>query len=198
MNGQNTVSGVVLAGGMGRRMQQQDKGLVLFNNRPLVSYAIAAMAPLVDELLISANRNQGVYRQFGYPVIEDNFGNFDGPLAGILSAMQAAKHSLLLVMPCDSPLIETTHLQRLLAALKNDTEIAVADDGERLHPVCAAMTTRLQTGLRDYLQSGERKLQWWMKRQRLVKVDFSDVPKIFANINTQDMLTALEMDQLQK
>jgi molybdopterin-guanine dinucleotide biosynthesis protein A len=193
MSGQNKVSGVVLAGGMARRMQEQDKGLLLCNDRPLISYAIAAMAPLVDELLISANRNQDLYRQFSYPIISDAEPNFHGPLAGILAAMQAAQRGILLVAPCDSPLVESMHLQRLLDALiSQDADIAVAFDGERLHPVFAALRTELQPDLQTYLHSGERKLQSWFHRHVLIEVDFSDTPRIFANINTQTELLAIE------
>ncbi|AMK75819.1 MULTISPECIES: molybdenum cofactor guanylyltransferase MobA [Methylomonas] len=193
MSGQNKVSGVVLAGGMARRMQEQDKGLLLCNNRPLVSYALAAMTPLVDELLISANRNQDLYQQFNYRVISDAEPSFDGPLAGILAAMQAAQHPTLLIAPCDSPLVATIHLQRLLdTLLAQDAEIAVAFDGERLHPVFAALRTELQLDLQNYLCSGERKLQSWFHRHLLVEVDFSDTPHIFANINTPAELADLE------
>ncbi|WKJ91372.1 molybdenum cofactor guanylyltransferase MobA [Methylomonas montana] len=193
MSGQNKVSGVVLAGGMARRMRQQDKGLLPFKNRPLISYPLAAMAPLVDELLISANRNLDRYRQFAYPLISDANQNFDGPLAGILAAMQTAHNPLLLIAPCDSPLIETAHLQRLLSALLTScADIAVAFDGERLHPVFAALKTDLRLDLHAYLQSGERKLQNWFYRHTLVKVDFSDAPQIFANINTPTELAELE------
>jgi len=192
MSGQNKVSGVVLAGGMARRMGRLDKGLLPFHGRPLVSYAIAAMVPLVDELLISANRNQAHYATFGYPTISDENCHFDGPLAGILAAMQAAHHPLLLVMPCDSPLIQTEHLQRLLSNLDANVDIAVADDGARMHPVFAALKTHLQTDLKRYLQSGERKLQNWFNHQRLAKVDFSAEPTVFANINTPEELRTLE------
>ncbi|OAH99937.1 molybdenum cofactor guanylyltransferase MobA [Methylomonas methanica] len=193
MSGQNKVSGVVLAGGMARRMQEQDKGLMLCNNRPLISYALAAMAPLVDDLLISANRHQDRYRQFHYPVISDAEPIFDGPLAGILAAMQTAQHRILLVAPCDSPLVASIHLQRLVDALiSQDADIAVAFDGERLHPVFAALKTRLQTDLQDYLRSGERKLQTWFHRHSLLQVDYSDSPHIFVNINTPAELLTVE------
>ena len=192
MSGQNKVSGVVLAGGLARRMDHRDKGLLEFNGRPLVAYALAAMAPLVDDLLINANRNQDSYRQFGYPVIGDGSDNFDGPLAGMLAAMRTARHPTLLVMPCDSPLIQTEHLQRLLSALTDDVDIATAFDGERLHPVFAALKTKLQTDLEQYLNSGERKLQAWFGRHALARVDFSDAATMFANVNTRDELQKLK------
>ncbi len=183
---------MVLAGGLARRMGLQDKGLILFDDKPLVSYALAAMAPLTGELLVSANRNQEVYRQFGYPVISDANNQFDGPLAGILAAMKAARHPTLLIMPCDSPLIKTEHLERILEAFGEGTDIAAAYDGQRLHPVFAALKVHIRNDLQQYLQSGERKLQSWFERHSLTRVDFSDKPEIFANINTPEELQALE------
>jgi len=193
MSDQNKVTGVVLAGGLARRMGQQDKGLLLFKHKPLVSYALAAMAPVTAELFISANRNQESYRQLGYPVLDDGDSDFNGPLAGMLAAMQTAQHPVLLVAPCDSPLLETRHLQRLLNGLNEATEIAVAFDGERLHPVFAALKTSLKTDLQTYLQRGERKLQSWFEQHALLRVNFSNEPEIFANINTPEQLQALEI-----
>jgi len=195
MSRQNKVSGVVLAGGLARRMGQQDKGLIPFNKQPLVCYALAAMAPLVDELLVSANRNQESYRQFGFRVLEDGNEHFNGPLAGILAAMKATSNPILLISPCDSPMVKTEDLTRLLNALSEDVEIAVAFDGERLHPVFAALKTELQADLKQYLDNGEHKLQKWFSQHQLVKVDFSDRPEIFANINTPEELRALSQSK---
>lgn len=196
MNGQNKVSGVVLAGGLARRMQQQDKGLILFNNRPLVSYALAALAPLTDTLVISANRNQELYRGFGYPVISDANPTFDGPLAGILAALQTAPAHVLLTAPCDSPFVRTEHFQKLLQALcSSSADVAIAFDGDRLHPVFSAMRSHLQDDLQDYLQRGERKLQAWFRRHALIEVDFSAEPEAFANINTPAELQALQSEE---
>ena len=192
MSGQNKVSGVVLAGGQARRMQQQDKGLVTFKGRPLISYALAVISPLTAELFISANRNLPAYREFGYPVLSDLTQTFDGPLAGILAAMQAAQHPVLLVTPCDSPLLETAHLQRLLTALTAQHDISVAYDGARLHPVMMAVRTELRHSLQDYLGSGERKLQNWLQLHRTARADFSDAPQACANINSLAELALFE------
>lgn len=194
MNRQNTVTGLVLAGGMGRRVQEQDKGLLLFQNRPLVEYALKAISPLVDEVIISANRNLETYRSFGYPVISDDFGNFEGPLAGILSGLQHGQGSIFLILPCDSPLVETSQLRRLLDQLQEDTDIAIASDGQRLHPVFAVMRSYLAKDLETYLRSGERRLQQWFARHRMVAVDFSESPQMFINLNTLHDLQALELN----
>ncbi|MEF3073533.1 molybdenum cofactor guanylyltransferase MobA [Methylobacter sp. Wu1] len=195
MNSQTKVTGVILAGGLARRMNNQDKGLINFKGRPMISYAIAAMAPVVDQLIINANRNRERYRQFGLPVVADQTDTFDGPLAGVLTAMIHADADVLLVMPCDSPLVKAEHLRKLLAArAEQDADVAVAFDGERLHPVFMAIRTALKTSLEAYLASGERKIGLWLEQLNRVKADFSDTPGIFTNVNTMAELSALETD----
>jgi len=193
MNSQTKVAGVILAGGRAQRMNNQDKGLVNFKGRPMVSYAIAALAPIVDCLLINANRNIEQYRQFGCRVISDRTDSFDGPLAGILTAMDHADADVLVVIPCDSPLIKTEHLQKLLLIrAETNADVAVAFDGVRLHPVFLAIKTALQASLQDYLSNGHRKVSVWLDRQNLIKVDFSNEPEIFCNVNTMEELSVLE------
>lgn len=192
MPGQNKVTGVVLAGGQASRMNFQDKGLIELHGRALISYALAAMSPLVDELLISANRNQESYSQYGYPVISDNLQGFNGPLAGILAAMKQARHPILLVMPCDAPLMQTAHLQSILLGLNDNTDIATATDGNRLHPVFLAIRTQLHGSLESYLQKGERKLSNWLFEHRVTEINFSGKPELFINLNTPAELAELE------
>jgi molybdopterin-guanine dinucleotide biosynthesis protein A len=193
MNSQTKVTGVILAGGLARRMNNQDKGLVNFKGRPMISYAIAAMLPVVDQLIINANRNRERYRQFGLPVVADQTDTFDGPLAGVLTAMIHADVDVLVVMPCDSPLVKAEHLRKLLSTrAEQDADVAVAFDGERLHPVFMAIRTALRDSLEAYLSSGERKIGLWLEQLNRVKTDFSDTPDIFANVNTMTELSALE------
>lgn len=193
MNNQTKITGVILAGGLGRRMNNQDKGLINYKDRPMVSYAIAALTTVADQAIINANRNQEQYRQFGLPVVADQTDSFDGPLAGVLTAMIHAETDILVVMPCDSPLIKAEHLQKLLATrAESDADVAVAFDGERLHPVFLAIKTSLKISLQDYLASGQRKADHWLEQQKMVKADFSNGPEIFANINTLTELSELE------
>jgi molybdenum cofactor guanylyltransferase len=193
MNNKTTVTGVILAGGLARRMEHQDKGLIHYKGRPMVSYAVAALASVAGQSLINANRNREQYQMFGLPVVADQTGTFDGPLAGILTAMIFSDAEVLLVVPCDSPLIKAEHLQKLLATrAESDADAAVAFDGERLHPVFLAIKTSLKTSLQEYLNNGQRKLDRWLEQQKMVKADFSNEPEIFTNINTLTELSELE------
>ncbi|HIL42172.1 MAG TPA: molybdenum cofactor guanylyltransferase, partial [Gammaproteobacteria bacterium] len=85
MNKSN-VTAVVLSGGQSSRMSGKDKGLLLLRGEPLISYVINAISGNVDSILVSANRNIDSYQKFGN-VITDNLSEFQGPLAGILAAL---------------------------------------------------------------------------------------------------------------
>jgi len=193
MNNPTKITGVILAGGLARRMNNQDKGLITYKGRPMVSYAIAALTAIADQTIINANRNKEQYKAFGLPVVADQTDSFDGPLAGVLTAMIYTDADVLIVMPCDSPLIKAEHLQKLLAtrATKN-ADVAVAFDGERLHPVFLAIKTSLKSGLQNYLACGQRKMDRWLEQKKMVKADFSNEPEIFTNINTLTELSELE------
>jgi molybdopterin-guanine dinucleotide biosynthesis protein A len=195
MSGQNKVTGIVLAGGLARRMNKQDKGLIEYHNKSMVTYAVKAMMEVTDNVVINANRNLDAYAQFGCEVITDQTDTFDGPLAGVLSAMMYAETSIVCVFPCDSPLIKAKHLQRLLIALDDTVDIAVASDGNRMQPVFLALKTSLQSDLEAYLQAGERKIDVWLQQHSLRVVDFSQDKNVFMNINTLDELNALENQQ---
>ncbi|GFO71571.1 molybdenum cofactor guanylyltransferase [Bathymodiolus japonicus methanotrophic gill symbiont] len=189
MNKQTGVSGVILAGGLARRMNKQDKGLVAFKGHAMITYAIQAMVQVVDELIINANRNIEQYQQFNYPVISDASDDFLGPLAGVYAALLACHKDILLVTPCDSPFMTATALRFLLDERQRcAADIAVAFDGERIHPVFMALNSTLKHSLQDYLAQGERKIDRWFDQHHWVKVDFSANPELFSNINTLQQL----------
>ena len=192
INKNKEVTAVILAGGLARRMNRQDKGLVLYHHKPLVSYAITAMQHITQNIVINANRNQQQYRQFGYEVVSDQTDSFDGPLAGIYSVMCHVNTEILLVIPCDSPLIRAEHLNQLLNALDPQTDIAIAFDGQRLQPVFLALKTSLKNSLNTYLQTGQRKIDVWLQQQAFTQVDFRHQADIFLNINTLEELNHLE------
>src|SRR6185295_14379492 len=109
----NRVTGVVLAGGQGRRMGTVDKGLQLLRGKPMVAAVIERLAPQVDEILINANQNLDAYARFGHRVVPDAIGGFAGPLAGLHAGLSMAKHPLVLTVPCDSPFLPADLYARL-------------------------------------------------------------------------------------
>ncbi len=194
---QATITGMVLAGGRARRMGGGDKGLIEFAGKPLISYALSALSPIVTQVLINANRNHDLYASFGYPVVSDHSADFDGPLSGILSCMEYSTSQYLLTVPCDCPLITERSLARMIGQMKNsDFNCFVASDGDRLHPVFLLLDCDLAESLRIYLQQGGRKIDTWLYQHRLCEVDFSDQPEIFRNINTPEELAVLENEYL--
>lgn len=189
------LTGMVLAGGEGRRMGGRDKGLEPFAGLPLVGHVVKRLEGQVAELLINANRNADAYRFFADRVIEDAEGGFKGPLMGIYSGLQAAKTPWLLVAPCDTPALPADLVARMVASIASgdrEHNIAVAFDGERLHPVVALLRTSLVDDLAVTLAEGERKIDRWYARHDWCRVDMSDCPDAFANLNTEEEKLRLE------
>ena len=186
------ITGVILAGGRGSRMGGVDKGLVHLYGRPLIEHAIDALRPQVGGLLISANRNLDVYASYGVPVIADVMGDYDGPLAGILSAMRAARTTYIVTVPCDCPRFPADMVPRLIVALScARADSAVASSGGRMQPVFALMRCTLAECLQEYLAAGGRGVENWMRRQQVVIAQFPD-GAAFMNINTPEELKHLE------
>ena len=187
-----SVTGVVLAGGQGSRMGGVDKGLQEFRGKPMVAHAIERLAPQVDELLINANRNAEAYARFGHRVIADEIAGFAGPLAGFERGLAHARGDLVVTAPCDSPFLPGDLVSRLRSALDNEgADVAVAKTGDQAHPVFCLLRRALHGSLREFLASGQRKIDRWYATHKVVEVAFDDETDAFRNINTREELSAL-------
>jgi len=185
------LTGVVLAGGQGRRMGSVDKGLVDFAGRPMVAHVIARLAPQVGALVINANQNAERYAAFGHPVVADAIGGFAGPLAGLHAGLNASATPYVVTSPCDSPFLPPDLAARLAAALSaGRAELAVARTGEQPHPVFALVDRRVLPHLARFLQDGGRKIDAWYATLQVVEVPFDDEAEAFRNINTRQELAA--------
>jgi molybdopterin-guanine dinucleotide biosynthesis protein A len=183
------VTGVVLAGGQGRRMGSVDKGLVLLHGRPMVQHVLERLAPQVGEILINANQHVAEYAAFGHRVIPDAIGGFAGPLAGLHVALTHAANSTVATVPCDSPFLPADLVLRLSAALDTGTaELAVARTFDQPHPVFALVRKRVLPHLTRFLECGGRKIDAWYATLATVEVAFDDEADAFRNINTADEL----------
>ena len=181
------ITAIILAGGQGRRMGGQDKGLLEHNGQKLIDILLAQLKPEKVDILINANRNQDIYETYGFPVISDQLSDFQGPLAGFSSAMAAVDTRYILTLPCDSPVLASGFIDRFIAAQhESGAQICVAHDGERLQPVYALVDTRLLASLNAYLTRGERKIDRWYAQHDFARVDFSDEIAMFQNINTPE------------
>ncbi|MFZ5594870.1 MAG: molybdenum cofactor guanylyltransferase MobA [Pseudomonadota bacterium] len=197
------ITGIILAGGQARRMGGAEKGLIDLLGKPLIAHVIARLAPQVNDIIISANRDIAQYTSFGYTVTEDTLPGHAGPLAGVLSAMAIAHTGYLLIVPCDAPLLPPDLVERLTVTLTGEhAKICAAHDGERIQPLFTLLHRKLAASLADYLDDGHHKVEDWLCRHRLALADFSECPAAFININTHEdiekaeelMLTLRELD----
>ena len=187
------ITGLVLAGGLSRRMGGVDKGLTVLRGKPMVAWVLERLAPQVEEVIINANQNVEIYRAFGPAVVSDAIGGFPGPLAGLQAGMQAARHPLILTVPCDSPFLPADLAQRLARAKsERGADLAVAKTGEQAYPVISLCGRELLPHLTDYLARGGRKVDAWYASLKVVEVGFDDEAEAFSNINTPDELRAFD------
>ena len=196
------ITGLILAGGLGTRMGQRDKGMLPLHGQPLARHVLQRLAPQVGQLAISANEHAGDYARFGLPVWQDVLPGHAGPLAGLHSGMRHAATPYLLTVPCDSPLLPPDLAARLAAGLmENDADLAIAVTEEldpatgsavrRPHPVFCLVKTSALSQLDAYLAAGERRMRTWHGPLKLAEVLFDD-GAAFGNINTPDELAALQ------
>lgn len=193
MSGREQITGVILAGGMGRRMNGVDKGLVDFAGREMVAHVIDALRPNVAEIVINANRNVDVYEKYGVTVVKDSIEGYQGPLAGVEAGMAGAATPWIFTCPCDSPMQSSALLPHMWQQIQaTDATIGLAFDGERTHPVFSLLQTGLLASLRSYLANGDRKIDRWFAQHNLLTIDCSEYAASFMNINTEDERVSAE------
>ncbi len=200
------ITGLVLSGGQGTRMEGADKGLLPLSGRPLASHALERLRPQVGSLAVSANRNLEAYRALGVPVWPDpgtGLAAFPGPLGGMLAGLSACPTAWLMVVPCDAPFFPQDGVARLAAGItgqaSGSAKMAVAwgrgahgpaaDSGSlRLHPqpVFCLLHRDLKEALARFLAEGGQRAGDWARRAGAVRVDF-DRPGVddhaFLNLN---------------
>lgn len=190
MYSQQDVTGLILAGGAGRRVSGRDKGLIEWHGKALVAHVIQRLQGQVGQLLISCNRNADIYSAFGLQLVSDQREDFQGPLAGIESAAVLVNTRFLVVVPCDTPALPGDLVDRLLAPLQDSSghsaDISFVHDGEREQYLCAALHSKVLASLSAYLDSGQRAVRHWYAQHRVTAVDFSDQQRAFENQNYID------------
>ncbi|MUK93359.1 molybdenum cofactor guanylyltransferase MobA [Aliivibrio fischeri] len=180
-------SWVILAGGQARRMGGKDKGFVLFQDKPLIEHALDTLTSQTDQIAINANRSIEEYSHYAV-TFPDQFSEYPGPLAGMHSGLVNMNSDWVGFIPCDSPNLPNNLVSLLCNAVKEDTDIVVAHDGEYMQPVVTLMHKRIIPKIDAFLTRGDRKIILLYKECNTVFADFSDYPNAFINLNSPQEL----------
>ncbi|GAA0594997.1 molybdenum cofactor guanylyltransferase MobA [Caenispirillum bisanense] len=191
------IAGVILAGGLSRRMGGGDKTLLDLDGRPMLAHVIDRIAPQVGAMALNANGDTARFAPFGLPVLTDVVEGFAGPLAGVLTALEwaAADHpdvTHVLTTAADAPFVPLDLAARLWQAVEAGADIACAASGGWTHPVVALWPVRLAADLRRALVGEDmRKIDAWTARYRTTAVEWPAAPlDPFYNVNRPEDLDA--------
>jgi molybdopterin-guanine dinucleotide biosynthesis protein A len=192
------IVGLLLAGGLSRRMGGGDKSLRLLGGRPLLGHVIDRLRPQVSALVLNANGDPARFAPFGLPVVADSVPDFAGPLAGILAGLDWAAANrpdcpLVASVATDAPFLPTDLVERLAHGMKaQNAELACAASGGQAHPVIGLWPVALREDLRRALAvENIRKVDLWTARHRLAIVSFpEEIPGLdpFFNANRPEDL----------
>lgn len=196
---QDSVVGLLLAGGQSRRMGGGDKALMKLGEETLLARIVARVRPQVGPLVLNANGDLSRFAPFGLPIAPDLIEGYVGPLAGVLTGLEWARtHApgceYVASFACDAPFVPHDLVPRLFdAMLESNADMACATSGGREHPVFALWPVRLADDLRRaVVEEGVRKVDAWTGRYRLARAEFATDPvDPFFNVNApQDMAAA--------
>jgi molybdopterin-guanine dinucleotide biosynthesis protein A len=192
--------GVLLAGGLARRMGGGDKPMRRIGGRTILDRVIARLQPQCDGLILNANGDPARFATFGLPVVADTVEDFPGPLAGILAALDwTAAHrpdvTWILSAAGDCPFLPRDLVARLhRARAEQNAQLAVASSGGQTHPVIGLWQVDLREDLRHALIAEDmRKIDRWTARYTLATVDWPTEPlDPFFNANTVEDIADAE------
>lgn len=190
----NIVDAAIIAGGQGTRLDGADKGLLEWGKQRFAEHIAQKLRPYTDQLIINCNRNLPRYGVIADLLVHDEDQSFPGPLAGLLSVITGTDAEYVLTSPCDTPLIPEDYAPRMIEALqKNPGRLIVAHDGIQIQPLHLLLPKHLEASMREYLNSGKRKLTSWIVTHEPVFCDFTEASESFLNVNSPQ-----EFDQLTK
>ena len=170
-----------------------DKGLVTLDGNPMVSYVCERLGRQCNRLVINANRNHSTYEALGYPVIQDELVDYQGPLAGMLAGLASLETEWMITCPTDGPFVASDYVARMLEGVtEQKAQAALAYAENRLQPVYALLHHSLKESLESYLETQQRKIDSYFATLKCVHVDFSSCTQMFFNVNSADDLKRAE------
>lgn len=198
------VAGVILAGGLSRRMGGGDKSLLSLNRKPLIGHVIERLQGQAAPVALNANGDPSRFSAFGLPIISDATPDFAGPLAGVLAGLRwAAKAApdarFIVTAACDTPIFPLDVVDRLLGSTNGAYPcVALAASGGKIHPVFGLWPVTLAGDLALSLEAGTRKVLHWTDRHPHFIVEFAfanfggNLVDPFFNANTPEDLAGAE------
>lgn len=190
---QVSVTAIILAGGQGTRLGNNNKGLYPLAGRAMIEHVLARIENQVSHIIISANSDLDRYRRYGLPVVEDKINGQQGPLAGLAASLPHVKTEYVLIVPCDLPALPSDLVARLRSAMDDeDTDMAVVHDGEQLQHLVALVRRHAAASVQEFLDEGGRAAKDWAARMFPAVAWFSDQAAAFRNVNTPEDAAAAE------
>lgn len=208
----SNITGLILAGGAGKRVGYQDKGLIVFEGEPLIQRQIEWLRPQVDDIIISANRNIDTYRKFGYRVLNDQVDNsvesektsevleFNGPLSGLHQGLVNSNTSHVYVHPVDLPFLPNDTVRQILDYAnrpmsdkvnqkKINSSFYLKTD-EREHYLSLLIECRLLDELKTTLDKNNHRVSQFLQESNIQGTNLNIPESKFANLNfTEDFFS---------
>lgn len=183
---ENQLTGIVLSGGKSSRMGKE-KGLIDFQGKPLISYAIDALKPLVQNIIIGANNQLDEYKKLGYPIVEDEIKNI-GPLGGVFSTLRSSHTKYNIILSCDMPFVNTALLEYINKHKKGFDVVVAAHNTDKIEPLCGVYAKSIIPVIENTVEDGNYKLRDIFKNVRFEALDINpSLPfysnRLFYNIN---------------
>ena len=195
------IPGIILAGGLSRRMGGGDKGLLMLGETSIIERVIDKILPQVGSLAININGDSSRFPDYKLPIIPDSIKGYLGPLSGILAGMEWAfknGNRYIATVAADTPFLPDDFIKRLHTIVKSkNLNIGIAasrilsGDDVFIHPTFGIWEVALKDDLRDALANDTRKIMFWAKKFKLDYYYFDTSDKLsdpFFNINTPDDL----------
>lgn len=188
MSNKKDITGIVLAGGKSSRMGS-DKGLIKIDNKTFVENVVAAMEPLVNEIIIVSNNPE--YDQFGFYRVEDDIKD-SGPLAGLYSGLKYSNSEFNLVLSCDIPIIKTEILEKLIEVDYKNYEVTQIESHNKTMPLIAIYQKQCMHKCLELLQQDERRLRVAVNqlKTKTIVID-SEYDPFVKNVNNKEDLKTI-------
>lgn len=181
----DSITGLVLAGGAGRRAGNRDKGTIPWQGEPLIAHVCERLQPQVRNIVISCNRNRDFYQRYAPTTRADLRSDYQGPLAGLEAAQPHIDTEFLLVVPCDMPQLPAELARVLIRPLLESEKVSISfarAQGDN-HYLCALLRTSCLSSLTAYLDKGGRAVRHWYAECGALAVDVDACPEAFLNLN---------------